>query len=201
MPANRVAPPFSRTWIQTGWVADRTTGYLPRGRRRGLGAGARRRGGRFGGGCVARLVRLVERTFVEPGSSPATRRTTATIAPNTSHLGMVRARIGRFEHFGGVIVGRAAHFDAQLVGDVGAVEPDHGGIALGKTDGVGRRGELVPFATSRCSRDGAAGCGSGPRYPRGSCPSPRAPLGGARRRTDRPFRPVPRPSALPSGRA
>ena len=82
-------------------------------------------------------------------------------------------------------VARAAQFLAQLLADLGPVEPDRAGIGLGEADRVGRRRKPVPAPIPRRFRGGAAGSASAPRYPRGSSsswsapPSSRSPTVGA----------------------
>ena len=56
-------------------------------------------------------------------------------------------RIGGLEGFDDRGVGAiAAHFAAQLLADLGAIEADGAGIALGEADGVGRRRKPFPIA-------------------------------------------------------
>src|SRR5205814_6605495 len=55
-------------------------------------------------------------------------------------------RVGGLIHFGGARgEALAAHFGAQLIADLGAVEADDRRVTLGEPDRVGRRGECVPM--------------------------------------------------------
>ena len=197
MPENSVAPPFSldlephRRRSRSGRPALAPPERPRRGAAGGGAAGA--------AGCrrVGRgLVGLLERAAVEPAhhqrrarSRRRSRRTPAIwawSAPGRPARTLRRASVAK----------RWPPISSRSWSPISVrSSPTARRIALGEADGVGRRRKLVPVGRSRCFRDGAAESGSGPRYPRGSASFPRARRAAARRPSERPSRPVPRPSA------
>ena len=188
----KIAPPFSLIWSHTGWVAVTVTPCCGAGAG-AWGAGRGRWGRRFGRGCVD-VRRLVERALVEPGHHQHEEHNRGDRSEHQP-LGHGPRRVGGLEHFGGC--GRrtaAAHFGPQLVGNLGPVEPDHGRIAAGEADGVGRRRKLVPVAGFEAFEMALRDSRLGRDILEASSSFPRARRAAARRPKELPFRPVPRPS-------
>ena len=77
----------------------------------------------------------------------STTRMIPPMAEKTSHFGMVRAGSAGSNTSGLAVSNRlAAHLRAKVVADLGPVEADRAGIALGKADRVGRRRQARPVA-------------------------------------------------------
>ena len=116
-------------------------------------------------------------------------RMTAAIAPNTSHLGIVRAGSAASNTSacdGGEPL--AAHFLAQLFADFDAVEADRAGITLRETDGVGRRREIVPVGRLDAFQMAKRNAGLGRNVLETQFRLLRARRAAVRPRSERPFR-------------